>query len=298
MGCDLSERGRPVIDAGTCIGCGACVECCPDEVLALENGKAAAGQGVLMGCIACGHCTAVCPTESIVVTGRGMAPDDAISLPPADRRATADQLEALLLARRSVRKFTKQPIDRGDFDRILAMTATAPMGIPPSDVGVVAFLGHDRVQAFAADACRAFEDMAWFFKPWMLGLMRPLLGKNGHRVLRNFVKPLLETLVQERKQGKDRFAYDAAAAMLFHYGPMGGPADCHVAAAYAMLAAESLGLGSCLLGTTEAFNHAKTLKAQYGIPLENKIGLGLILGHPDVTFRRGVKRRLASVRFA
>ena len=64
-----------------------------------------------------------------------------------------------------------------------------------------------------------------------------------------------------------------------------------------MLAAEALGLGSCLLGSTVGLNYDKKLKAQYGIPAENKVGLAITLGYPAVKFERGVKRRLASVRF-
>jgi nitroreductase len=79
---------------------------------------------------------------------------------------------------------------------------------------------------------------------------------------------------------------------------MGGAADCHIAATYAMLAAESLGLGSCMLGTTEALGRVKSFKSKYGIPPKNKIGLGLALGYSAETFQRGVRRRLASVAFA
>ncbi len=298
MSLDLSEKGVPVVNETTCTGCGACVAICPDRVLRLENGKARAGGGLFMGCIACGHCAAVCPTQSIAVAGRGMRADDAIELPPASQRATADQLDALLLRRRSIRRFKQQPIERAAVERILAMISTAPMGIPPSDVGVVVFHGHDRVQAFAEDACAAFQGMGWFFNPVMLGLMRPFLGKQGYKVLREFVKPLLAMLVDGRKRGEDWFTYNAPAALLFHYGPMGGPADCHIAATYAMLAAESLGLGSCMLGTTEGLNTAKPFKQKYGVPLENKFGLGLVFGYPAGEFRRGVRRRLASATWA
>lgn len=297
MDFDFRQRGVPAVNHATCIGCGQCVTVCPDQVLTLQHGKAAPGDGELLGCIACGHCTAVCPTESIVVSGRGMGPDDSFDLSPTFHRATADQLETLLSARRSIRRFTDQQIDRGAIDRILEMTATAPMGIPPSDVNVIVFHGPDRVQALAEDACTAFERMAKTFSPLMLALMRPFWGREGHEMMRDFVRPLLELLVRKRKEGEDQFTYGAPAALLFHHGPMNGPTDCHIAATYAMLAAESLGLGSCMLGTVEALNHAKSFKCKYGIPPKNKIGLGLVLGHSDETFRRGIRRRLASVTF-
>jgi nitroreductase/NAD-dependent dihydropyrimidine dehydrogenase PreA subunit len=298
MGCDLHEKGVPAVNEATCTVCGQCIAACPDQFLTIENGKVSPDFEAFLGCIACGHCVAVCPTESIAVSGRGMKPDDSFDLPPSFHRATADQFEALVSTRRSIRRFTNQEVDRATIDRILEMTATAPMGIPPSEVGVVVLHGRDRVQAFAADACAAFGRMARFLNPVMLTLMRPFWGKETYEVMRGFIKPLMEMLAKTRSEGEDWFTYNAPAALLFHYGPMGGQADCHIAATYAMLAAESLGLGNCMLGTTEAFNHVKSFKSKYGIPPKNKIGLGLVLGYPAESFRRGVRRRLASVRFA
>jgi len=298
VGFDLREKGVPTIDQSTCTGCGLCVEVCGDQVLTLENGKVQAGQGEFMGCIACGQCVAACPTGGITVSGRGMTPADAFELPPLAQRSTADQLDILLLARRSIRRFKEQEIDRNTMDRILGMTSTAPMGIPPSDVGVVVFHGREKVQEFAADACDSFQRMAWFFSPAVLTVMRPFIGKEQHMAMRDFVRPLLDMLVKKRAEGIDWFTYDAPAALLFHHGPMADPADCHIAATYAMLAAESFGLGSCMLGTTAGLNYAKPFKAKYGIPPKNKIGLALVLGYPERKFRKGVRRRLASVKFA
>lgn len=298
MGFDLREKGVPTVNESTCTGCGLCVTACPDGVFVLNEGKIEVGTGEFIGCIACGHCVAACPSDSITVVGRGMTPNDAIELPPAFHRATADQLEALLQARRSIRRFGRQEIELATINRILEMTSTAPMGIPPHDVGVIVFHGRDRVQAFAEDACAAFQSLGWFFSPIMLGLMRPFLGKEGYQAMREFVKPLLETLVQKRKEGEDLFTYNAPAALLFHHGLMADAADCHIATTYAMLAAESLGLGSCMLGTTAGLNNAKSFRSKYGIPPKNKIGLALVLGYPAESFRRGVRRRLATIKFA
>lgn len=297
MGFGFKELGSPAVNEDSCTGCGQCVKICPDEVLALENGKPRAGVGKFLHCIACGHCMAVCPTGSIGVSGRGMRPDDRIDLPPVERRATADQVEALLTARRSIRRFTPQEVPREMLEQIVRVASTAPMGIPPHEVGAVVFCNRREVQAFSEDACTAFARMGRFFNPLVLAIMRPFIGKFQYEAFRDFISPLLRMLPEVRKQGHDKFTYDAPAAMLFHVGPMGDAADCAIVATYAMLAIESLGLGSCMLGTTVALTQDKRLKAKVGIPVENKVGVALVLGYPAAKFRHAIRRRLASVKY-
>lgn len=64
---------------------------------------------------------------------------DITLLPPATIRADHASLHALLAARRSTRNFLQRPVEPEIIDRILASAVTAPVGIPPSDVGVLVF---------------------------------------------------------------------------------------------------------------------------------------------------------------
>lgn len=298
MGLEFAEKGNVTVDPDLCAGCGECVTICPERLLSLEDGRARPGAGQFMGCIACGHCMAVCPTGAVSVRGRGLDPADRMDLPGTGLRATAEQLEALLVSRRSVRIFGERDVDREVLVRIVEMTSTAPVGIPPHEVGVVIFHGREKVRAFAEEAGVRFARTAKLFNPLVLALLRPFVGKAQHAVLRDFVRPLLRMIVEERARGRDVFAYDAPAGLLFHHSPFADPADGVIAASYSMLAAESLGLGSCLLGTTVALGRHRDFKDRYGIPREHRIGLGLVLGYPAVEFRGGIRRRLASVRFA
>ena len=128
--------------------------------------------------------------------------------------------------------------------------------------------------------------------------MRLFMGKARHAAIRDFIRPLLLTLARDRAAGKDTLFHNAPLVMLFHYGPKTDEGDCMIVATYAMLAAETLGLGSCMIGTTTAVGHDKRLKAKYGIPAENKVSLSLAVGYSAARFQRGVTRRLASVGFA
>ena len=298
MGINFDEKPTPQIHAGTCCDCGLCAEICPTETLAVEDGRLAVANRTFTGCIGCGHCMMVCPTASVTVRGRRLSPEDLVDLPPVDQRATAAGLDALLLGRRSVRQFSGEPVDRADVERILEMTSTAPMGIPPSEVGIVVFHGRDKVRQFDEESITCFRRTIRMFRPLMLTLLRPVLGKAQHTLMRDFVRPLFQLIAERWDEGRDVYTYDAPLVLLFHDGEGGDGTDAAIASTYAMLAAESLGLGSCMLGTPVALNHDTAFKAKYDIPPQNKILLALAIGHPKVNFQRGLRRKLAAVRFA
>ena len=65
---DELYRGKPVLDAGVCIGCGACANACPAETIRVETdyGKGVRRWTIYYGrCIFCARCQEVCPVNAI-----------------------------------------------------------------------------------------------------------------------------------------------------------------------------------------------------------------------------------------
>src|SRR5659263_51870 len=87
--------------------------------------------------------------------------------------------------------------------------------------------------------------------------------------------------------------------MYFYGSPYTDPADPIVAATYAMLAAESLGLGTCMLGGIHPLiqngKKARKLREKYKIKYQSREGLFVIFGYPSVKYKRGIERTFASV---
>ena len=59
---DMHSSSKPVIEAGTCTGCGQCVKYCASQAIHLNNNKIA--EIDYEKCVGCGQCVAVCQYES------------------------------------------------------------------------------------------------------------------------------------------------------------------------------------------------------------------------------------------
>ncbi|MCP4135072.1 MAG: 4Fe-4S dicluster domain-containing protein [bacterium] len=289
---------RVTINKETCTACGLCVSVCAGIPLTMENKTVQVDQSRLFGCIGCGQCMAVCPTGSIEVRGRMISPEEMIPLPKKEKQASYEPLVSLMRARRSVRNFKDRPVERDVINKVIDAVSTAPMGIPPSDVELLIFEGREKVQEFGADVIAVMEQSRHFFGPVFRQLFRPFFGKEFIKSAKTFIAPMIKFMGKERKEGNDWLFYNAPTLIYFHVSPYADPADPLISATYAMLAAESLGLGACMIGIPANFiKYTNKLKKKYGIPAKNRQGIALILGYPAVAYKKSIKRTLGNVKF-
>lgn len=282
-----------------CNGCGLCVQVCKDFSIGIVDGKAKLIDTSIFGCIGCGHCMAICPQEAITVTGRCLSPDDLTEMPTRGDAADYRALMKLLQRRRSIREFKDKAVEPEVIDQVLEAIRTAPMGLPPSDVHVLVFDSREKVRKFSQDFCTYLEGLKWLVSGWFLALMRPFWGKANDQLFRDFVRPLIFSYTGAMARGQDLVTYDAPVALYFYGTPLCDPADPIVAATYAMLAAESLGLGTCMLGGMHPLMQngraARRFREQQGIRHASREGLMLIMGYPRVVYQKGIRRSLAAV---
>lgn len=283
------------IDRTLCTSCGACARVCFGKPLDLQDGRVEIDPTRLFGCIACGACLSVCPTGAISVVGRDLDSSDVIELSPTGGQAGYPELLALLRHRRSVRNFTGEDVSADLVERILEAAVTAPMGIPPSEVGVLVLEGRDRVQAFSADTLAWMKRTERWLKP-ILPLARPFMSSTDYGLFRDFVFPAVEEYLAKQAQGVDWLMYDAPLAMVFYGTGFNDPADPYIPATLAVMAAESLGLGSCLLGFAGyGLFYDKGLRRRWGLPDRIRPGVTVIFGHSAIRPKHGVHRRFSAV---
>jgi nitroreductase len=164
--------------------------------------------------------------------------------------------------RRSVRAYTNEPID----DTMLALLLDAAIWAPS-----------------AVNA-----------QPWAFGIIRDraLLARYGElskaiyltdppvAELTAMPEPVLRHLRELVSQpGYDLF-HGASTLVTIYATTAAGVSDCFLAAENLMLAASSIGLGTCPIGLALPLMNQATTKDELGVPMGMVAALPIVVGHP------------------
>ena len=198
-----------------------------------------------------------------------------------------------------MRDFLEKEVSKEIVNQILEAAATAPMGIPPSDVGVLVLHGAKANAYFANNFAELVNSQKWIFSGPMLFLLRAFIAKTDYQMLKNFAGPAFLEIVKKIKEGKNMLTYSAPLSMYFYGSPFSDTADPILAATLAMCAGESLGLGTCCIGLVHPMvqngKEAAKFREKYGIKHKSKSGIMVIFGYPSLSYQKGIKRSFASV---
>ncbi|MBQ6163232.1 MAG: nitroreductase family protein [Clostridia bacterium] len=243
------------IDSLSCIGCGKCVKDCVAFALRIENGKAKAENG----CIECGHCYAICPVGAIDMPGYDKTGCSEIT--PMSN-IDGDVFLRAIKSRRSVRQFKNIPVEQEKIDKILEAGRYAPTGANSQNV---AFTVLSKKQEEIERECVK-------------------LFRTGVKIGRKFSNRLQNADIS------DTFFFKGAPLVIVVSGH--DKVNASLASAYMELTANSLGLGVIYSGffCGCAVINPK-IKAQLCLPKGHKPVTCMIIGYPDVEYKRIPPRR-------
>lgn len=287
----------PHIDRKTCTSCGLCAEICVQRVFLRTAQGVAVNPAQAAACVQCGQCMAVCPTEAVQVTSFAYAEFGPMPTTPL----SATTLAGFLAARRSVRNYRPDPVPRELLDALLAMAAQAPAGLPPTQLGVTVLTDPTVLARLAPAAFRQMRDLQRAMRLPLIGAwVRRSFGPDGLAILeRKFLPLLAEAERALAEDGVNMVTWDAPAVLVFHAPSPGlcNQENAVIAWTYAMLAAESLGLGSCMNGIIQNLLHRdRKLRVACGMPARCCVYGALLVGYPaGRPFRRTIPRAFAQV---
>ncbi len=261
-----------------CGGDGVCAEVCPVGILKMDPEKKIPVpiEGAEDICIRCGHCVAVCPLKALSLDT--IPVEDCPDL-PRDWRLTPEQVRTFLKGRRTIRKYSDKPVDKDVIEDIIDTARYAPSGINLQPVRYAVVHGPQAMSALRSGVLE-----------WARGLV-----KAGHPIAQ---KLHLKRAVDLTDQGADYFCRSAPHAVLAYaiQEDKTAPQACTIAAAFLDLAAVSHGLGTCWAGyVILAVNMVPELKKAAGIPRQCDCFAAMLLGRPQVRFRRIPTRNRARI---
>lgn len=280
------------IDESKCSGCTLCAQVCLYGNFAPgKDGKSETVDG--MDCVACGHCIAACPSQAIT-----HAALDITAFELLDRSVVPgyDQLLALLKSRRSRREFKDQPLPDDVVQKLLSAAVEAPSSLNQQSVQYTVITNPEVLTQIQAHSVEMFRRLGSMLQSPIGKLALPKHIREGLSKL----MPMVKTVVEAYQSGRDVVTYSAPCLILLHAPKtdMFAPNDATFNAENILLAAETLGLGACVLGfVTEPMNRNKTMKALAQVPSNHKVFVAIAIGHPRFMYKRTVPKLQPKVRF-
>lgn len=285
------------IDKEKCTGCEICAGNCPYRAIGLEDGKAVY---TLDSCFLCGQCLAVCPVDAIRLPGfhleLGLATMAETRDVVSSGSVSSTEIVALMRSRRSCRTYREEALPQDILTDLVKIGTTAPSGTNSQAWNFTILPTREDLQIFGgmvADYYRGLNRLAE--KPLLRTLVKIFGGDSLGRYYRNYYGSVAEALGEWDEEGMDRLFHGAVAAILVTGKKDAScPAeDALLATQNILLAAHTMGLGSCLIGFgVQAMRRSPQIKKKMELTDDEEIYSIIALGYPAITFLRPTVRKV------
>ena len=281
------------IDATRCVRCGKCAWVCPSEILRQEEKGGEIRVQHSEECIACGHCVAVCAKDAIQ---HSAFPDGTTHPIDYAQLPTADQLFALMQARRSNRALTNRPVPNEALARIVEAATLAPTATNARLLSFTVVTDPEKLRAVADFTIQVFDKLAnLLLNPVVKCLVKPFQPE-----LYEKYAPMFVSLKEAYAKGEDPILRKATALLIIHSPKSNrfGAEEANLAYQNASLMAESMGVSQIYMGfVLTAIRQAKKGAFSRLLGIDGEVFALMGLGMPAFRYPRAVDHKVQPIRF-
>lgn len=264
------------INEDRCNGCGLCVKDCFTNDIEIWGNKARSKE---IRCIECGHCVAVCPKNAITLKNYPLS--EIQEFKKGAFELDANQYLRSLKYRRSIRQFSRKPVEVEKIKNIIEAGRYSPTGGNQQDVSYIVVrndlesvkemaLGELYAIANLSDEEKTTMNVSWYADKWK--------------------QMYLDYHAQD---SKDQLFFNAGTVILVISK---SAQNASIAAAHMETMVYAEGLGMLYSGFfTRAALHSQKIKEYLELKPNQNIVACLVIGYPSVKYHRTVPRKEAKV---
>ena len=329
-----TKFARFILDKEKCNRCGRCIQSCPIQLIMLDNDIVRPNERYdQFRCITCQNCAAVCPEKAITIEGdyrvtNGFWKNDHLfeegkSLPvplsdmmDRDFSEYEDQLtetEKVIFKRRSVRLYKKKQVPEELVKRVIEAGRFAPSAGNNQPWKFIVIQNRETIDEIDRK-CKQFCKKVMYAimpHPWM---EKKIPGDKNAKLklwqkafIRAFVRFRGPGQVDQRARGginaivadPDYHTFFHAPTLILLLADKRGVGsielDTGIAGQNIVLAAHSLGLGTCYVALIDGLQRSPKYMKELGISSPFELVTSLTLGYPRGKVDNIVKREKARI---
>lgn len=256
------EKASVLIDSAKCVGCGKCIKDCVSQNIIINNGKAKIKSSQ---CLKCGHCVAICAMDAVSIPEYGTDENEPVS---REDILNPDKLIKAIKSRRSIRQFQDIPVEIEKLNMIIEAGRFTPSTRNDQNVSYIVITeNNNEAEKEALKIYKIIKKVTGLFST-----NKPKNIIDDHFIL---------------KKAK-------AAIVVVSNNKINGA----LAAANMELMTEALGLGMFYSGYfTVAINMSRKLRKILKMEKGQKAVATLVMGYPDVTYKKTAPRKKAVIHY-
>jgi len=292
----MLENSKVIINLDDCTKCKACVNECnyyhfDSETLRLAD-------DMDENCIECGKCVAVCPVNAInLKVHSGIQLKD---VPAKENLPSFDTLINLFQTRRSRRQFKEKKVQKELIEKILDSAGRySATGHNEENVYFTVVQNRELLKKLSDECSKQVKNLVEKFEdPQGRESLKSVFSDELMRKVEGVIPSFKRKLILIAK-GKEVWRWNAELIII--HSPKASISlieNCTLAACQIMLAAETLGLGTCSLGyITAFFNIYRSVSKIVKIPIKHVVGYTLAIGYPKAHYYRIPARKPLKVKW-